>query len=543
MRAIRRTIFLAAMLAGGEGCTVGPAYLVPKTEMPPSFGELGHEPGEPSGTEAGAELLGRWWTVFHDPTLDSLIDRALRNNRDLKVAISRVREARAEREVAAGALLPEVDATAGYNRSRGSKNVSLPLSALAGGSSSTPSSVKSTSAATSQAVAPRDAQSTDSAEGNGSAGVPAATPAGESAPPGGPNSPFGEGGLPGVTTNLFQAGFDAVWEIDVFGGTRRAIEASAAQAAAAQEGAYGVRITLLAEVASSYLQLRAVQAREAIARQNRDSQGLTWKIEDDKFKEGLGDEVAVARQAAQLRLVESTLPPLAAAERIEQHALAFMLGEDPTALSAELSAPKSLPPLPPEVPVGVPSDLLRRRPDIRQAERNLAAATAEVGVATARLFPQFSVTGSLGLDSSDLKHLPEWGSQYYSIAPGISWPILDWSPLHAAIRAEDERQVQAALAYQTAVAQALKDVADSLVQYESEHQRNAALVEAAAEALRASRTAAQIHANGLADQLASLEAERSLFQVEDMLAQSDARLRTDLVGLYKALGGGWEIKP
>jgi outer membrane protein TolC len=197
--------------------------------------------------------------------------------------------------------------------------------------------------------------------------------------------------------------------------------------------------------------------------------------------------------------------------------------------------------MPPEVPVGVPSDLLRRRPDIRQAERNLAAANAQVGVALAQLFPQFSLTGSLGLDSSDLKHLPQWGSRYYSISPGVRWPILDWTRLHAAIRVENEEQQQALLAYESAVAQALRDVEDALVQYGAEHARRAALARAAEEALRAREVAGQIYAQGLADQIATLQAERDLLQAEDSLAQSEAGLRMDLVGLYKALGGGWEI--
>jgi outer membrane protein, multidrug efflux system len=297
----------------------------------------------------------------------------------------------------------------------------------------------------------------------------------------------------------------------------------------------------LAEVASSYFQLRASQEREQVARRNLEAQRKTWKIADDKFKAGLGDEVQVAQQAAQLRVTEASLPPLMAMERSAQHALAFLIGAEPTALSAELSPPRTLPELPPDVPVGVPSELLRRRPDIRQAERNLAAANAQVGVATAQMFPQFSLTGSFGLDSSDLKHLPSWGSHYYSVAPGVRWPILDWMQLRAAIRVENEEQQQAMLAYQSAVAQALKDVEDALVQYESEHVRRASLSQAVVESLRAREVSAQIYTQGLADQLATLQAERDLLQAEDTLAQSEASLRMDLVSLYKALGGGWDF--
>ncbi len=542
MPGTRQPLTLAALALVLGACEVGPAYHAPRTAMPPRFAETGALPAPSSGptapapadVEADPRALAQWWIQFHDPTLDGLISRALENNRDLKAAIARVREARAEVEVAAGALLPEADVSAGYNRARGSKNVVLPLGALAGGSSSAPKATAGTGGPKSGAVT-RTAQSDDSAASSLSGAA-----AGSAFPPGGPTSPFGLGGLPGVTTNLYQVGFDAVWQLDVFGGTRRSVEAADAQAAAALEGARGVRVTLLAEVASTYFQLRAAQARESVARRNLETQRQTWKIAADKFKAGLGDEAQVAQQAAQVQVTEATLPPLAALGRTDQHALAFMLGLEASALATELSAPKPLPDLPPDLPLGVPSDLLRRRPDIREAERNLAAANAEIGVAMAQLFPQFSLTGSLGLDSSDLKHLPEWSSRYYSIAPGIRWPILDWSRLHAAIRVEDEAQAEARLAYESAVAQALKEVEDALVQYESERARRAALAEAARQSVHARDVSAQIYSQGLADELATLQAERDLLQAEDALAQSEAAVRLDLVILYKALGGGWD---
>ena len=247
------------------------------------------------------------------------------------------------------------------------------------------------------------------------------------------------------------------------------------------------------------------------------------------------------QQRTQWRSTAALLPALEGSVRSTEHELAFILGEDPDALAGELDLPGSLPPIPPEIPVGVPSELLRRRPDVRQAERQLAAATANVGVATAALFPQFSLTGLLGLDSSDLKHLPEWSSHYYSISPGVQWPILDWKSVHAAIRVQNELQEQALLGYQTAVAQALKDVEDALVNYQNERTRQLALAEAAAAAQRSLAVARQTYSSGLADQLAALVAEGQLLQAEDAVAQSDASLRTDLVALYKALGGGWRI--
>ena len=510
-----------------------PRFLANLARSPTSKRPRGN--GVTVGSAADPDVLRQWWKVFHDPELDSLEDRALRNNRDLKVAISRVREARAERQVVAAGLIPEVDATAGYNRSLGSKNVVLPLSALGGGGSSQ-------SAGTGRSGSALPIRPQDAAASAPVATVSSGVPSPQAAPPGGPASPFGEGGLPGVTTNLYQAGFDAVWEIDIFGGVRRAIEAADAQAEAAQEMMYGVRVTLMAEVAATYIQLRSSQQRIDIARRNLESQRQTWMIARDKFNAGLGNEAEAAQYLAQLRLSETTIPPLVAAERMSQHTLGFLLGVDQTTLSAELAPGPALPSLPDDVPVGVPSDVLRRRPDVRQAERQLAASTAQVGEATAQLYPQFSLTGSVGIDSSDLKHLPERSSRYYSIAPGVSWPILDWAKLHAAIGAANEEEAQALLGYQTSILQALKDVEDALVQYGQERERHTALTRAVEETRRARQVTAQIYTQGLADQTATLEAERAVFQAEDELAQSEASLRVGLVGLYKALGGGWDFK-
>jgi multidrug efflux system outer membrane protein len=535
MRATRNSLAAAALLALA-GCAVGPDYRKPRTPAPARFAEPGAD-GVRAGAPADPVLLAHWWTVFGDPELESLMERAVSNNRDLKTAVSRVRQARAQREIAAGGLLPEVAATAGYNRSLGSRNVQLPLGALAGGAPA--SGAAGPKAASSAGPGGSRAAAAGAAGADPTADTSAPASPTTTVPPGGPSSPFGEGGLPGVTTNLYQAGFDAVWEADIFGGTRRGVEAATAQVAAAQEGEYGVQVTLMGEVATTYLQLRQAQAREAIARRNIESEGKTWRIADDKFRQGLGSEAEAAQDLAQLKASETSVAPLAAAQRAAQHALAYLLGEDPTALSGELSAARPLPGLPDEVAIGMPADLLLRRPDIRQAERNLAAATAEVGVATAQLYPSFSITGTLGVDSSDLKHLPEWSSRYYSVAPGVSWPILDWSRLRAAIRVQDELQEQALLAYEGSFSAALKDVEDALSQYRFEAERNRGLVGATDQARRARDVTAQIHEHGLADESDTLIADRAVFQEEDALAQSDAALRIDLVALFKALGGGW----
>ncbi|HEY3756115.1 MAG TPA: efflux transporter outer membrane subunit [Opitutaceae bacterium] len=540
-------------------CTVGPNYKQPKVDTPPAFvttrgsgvspllspnAKQDSTALEGPTPRPGGEVIETWWSQFQDPELTSLLTRALAQNRDLKIAIARVREARAERVVAGGALLPQLEATAGYNRSRGSKNVIIPLggSAAPSGGASSSSSKGASSSNSPSALHPNVASGSSAGAGVADPGSPTSGTGSASSsglPPGGPASPFGEGGLPGVTTNLYQTGFDAVYEFDLFGGTRRTLEAADAQAAAAVEGEHGVQLSLLAEVASSYLQLREAQSREKIARENLQAERAQWKIADDKFHNGLGNESQAAQQGAQVHLTEATLPPIAAQEQSARQALAFLLAEDPNALDSELAAPQTLPNLPPELPLGVPSDLLRRRPDVRQAERQLAAAYAEIGVATAQLFPQFSITGAFGFDSSKPGNLLNWASHYYSVAPGIQWPILNWRSLEAGISVQNAAEDEALLTYQSAVSQALKDVQDALVQYESERVRHVALESAALDARRAFDVAQQTESEGLADQIGTLDAERTRLQIEDSLAQSDASLRLDLISLYKALGGGW----
>jgi len=294
------------------------------------------------------------------------VERGLQNNRDLKTALSRVRVAREQRTIAASALIPDLNATSGYDRSYGSKNVVLPLGSLLGSSGSgsgagTSGSSTSSSGASSVRTGRSPALASDGGTGSSSAGTGSSSGAANSAAqPGGPNSPFGEGGLPGVTTGLYQAGFDAVWEIDVFGGTRRAIEAAAAEAGAAEEAARGARVSLVAEIAENYFQMRAAQIRVAIARRNVQSQKATLRIAEDKFSAGVGDEANVARLTAQLSTTEAGIPALQTDEATSRHEIEFLVGEFPEALRSELETPLELQPLAPTLPAGVPSDLLRR---------------------------------------------------------------------------------------------------------------------------------------------------------------------------------------
>jgi NodT family efflux transporter outer membrane factor (OMF) lipoprotein len=232
-------------------------------------------------------------------------------------------------------------------------------------------------------------------------------------------TPFGKGGLPGVTTELYQVGFDSTWELDIFGGTRRRLEAATADLEAAAENRRDVLITLLAEVARNYLELRGEQQRQTVARENLATQKETLDLVQSMRRSGLISDLDTARAATQVALTAATIPPIEAQTMMSIHALSTLLALPPGALSVELEQDKPLPILPPTVPIGLPSQLLLRRPDIRRAERQIQAATARVGSAKADLFPKFALTGSAGLDSSSLIHLLDWESHYGFDFPGI----------------------------------------------------------------------------------------------------------------------------
>ncbi|HVU18119.1 MAG TPA: efflux transporter outer membrane subunit [Candidatus Didemnitutus sp.] len=504
------------------GCTVGPHYQAPQTSTPPRFWEI-------KAVANGADLavnesptVDRWWQTFHDPELESLVSRAMKSNLDLRQAVSRVRQARIQRAIATAGLFPSIDIDGGYNRGRGSRNVVLPFGNAAPASSSGNAS---------------RSESRETAEG---APAPTPMPPAGGGAPAGPMSPLGEGGLPGVTTNLYQVGFDASWEIDLFGARRRMIEAADAAVSSAEDAREGAVVTLLGELAQTYLQLRAAQARRDLARRNVELATDTLKVVVAKAKTGFATDLEVARQRAELAALQSVQPAFETEVRLGMHGLATLLAEPVGALVGELEATAPLPELPTAVVVGLPSDLLRRRPDVRRAERELAGATARTGVATADLFPHFDLAAAFGLDSSQPGNLADWSSHYYSITPGFRWPILDWGAARGGVRLAEEMQREARIRYDAVVMQSLADVENALAKLHGEERAHQARVVAVTASREAFTIADQMYRHGLVDSLSVLEAQRSLVASQDALVQSDAALRIDLVTLYKALGGGWE---
>lgn len=517
---------LGILLALGlSSCTVGPNYQPPKANVQPKFGELASESTtQPSRPTTRPVQVTQWWATFHDPQLDALIERAVKKNPSLQQATSRILQARAERIIAGAGELPTVNVGGGYLHARGSSNVSFPLSAF--GITSAP---KGKQANASRVDAP--------------AGVnaPQLGPVGGTLGGGVPASPLGGGGLPNATTDLYQAGFDASWEIDVFGGVRRSIEAANAGFQAAIEDRRDVYISLLAEVARNYIELRGLQRQIAIAQENLASQEQTLALTEDRFHAGVTTELDVARARAQVAGTAANIPGLDSQVHQTAHRIAVLLGEQPMALLQELISIKPVPNAPDEVPIGVPADLLRRRPDIRRAERQLASATAQVGVATAQLYPRFTILGTFGFDATKFKNLANWTSYYYSIGPGVTWPIFDAGRIRANIRVQNEAVNQYLNVYEQTVLNAMEEVEDALVGYSREQQRRQALAEAVAANHQSVDLATQQYKQGVVDFLTVLDAQGSLFAAEDALARSDTQIDSDLIALYKALGGGWEV--
>jgi NodT family efflux transporter outer membrane factor (OMF) lipoprotein len=462
------------------GCMVGPDFHKPETTLPQSWYGI-DSPAAPAISVAVAHesAAGQWWNNFDDPVLSSLVDRTVKANLDVRIAQSRIRQARAARGVAAAGLWPEIDASADYSYNRGT---------LTGNNTSV-------------------------------------------------------GWVPGYKSSYFQAGLDASWELDFFGGVRRNVEASQADLQAAVEDRRDVLVTLLGDVGTNYLNLRCFQQQIDIARSNLKSQRRTVEIVRRKHQAGLVSALDLANASAQVAQTESQIPILESSAQGAIYALSLLMAREPAALVQELITGKPIPMVPPEIPVGLPSELLRRRPDIRRAEAAIHAATARVGVATADLFPKFSLTGSYGFSGLSIGTLANWQSAAWSVGPSVRWPIFDAGRIRWNIEGRNAEEEQALLAYNKTVLAALKDVETSMFAYAREQERRKTLIEEMAQNQKAFDLSMKLYVVGKGDFLNVLIAERALYTSQDALAQSARTLSVDLVSLYKALGGGWENLP
>ena len=460
----------AVCLALLAGCAVGPDYHPPKTDVSaPWTSPLA------GGETNGSADLAAWWRNFGDTNLDSLMTMAVQSNFTLRIAESRVREARAERDVAAGGLWPSIGGSGSYSRNRYGANGFPPL------------------------------------------------------PPGS-----------ALDYNLYNAGFDAAWEIDIFGGARRAVEAANAEMGAAEYGQRDVLVSLLAEVGRNYIGARGYQQRLAITRQNIQVQQKILDLTTNRFQNGLSSDLDVQQAAAVLADTEAQVPALETGLDESVHHLSVLLGQPPGALLDVMSVEQPIPLTPPTVPVGLPSDLLQRRPDVQRAERELAAATARIGVAKADLFPKFSLTGIAGLQSISADHWFDYASRYWSAGPTVQWELFEAGRIRANVRIQNARQEQALDGYQQTVLTALEDAENALTAYAREQVRRESLTQSVSANQQALDLSTQLYRSGLADFLHVLDSERSLYAAQDALVRSDQAVSLNLVQLYKALGGGWE---
>ncbi len=345
----------------------------------------------------------------------------------------------------------------------------------------------------------------------------------------------------GEEVNLYSAGFDAGWELDIFGGIRRSVEAAQANLEATQEDLHHVLVSLLAEVALNYVEVRTFQARLAVIKANIKTQQDGYDLNQSRYQAGLINELAVQESLRILENSRSQIPTLETGLEATKNRLAVLLGEQAGKLSRELSAKQPIPALPPTVAVGIPAETLRHRPDIRRAERNLAAQTARIGGATAELYPKFHLIGSVGLESVTFSDFNEWASRTWSIGgPGVSWNIFRGGAIRQNIKVQTALQEQALIQYESTVLSALEEVENALVAYAKEQRRRESLVKAATAAQRAAVLAQDIYQAGLVDFNNVLDAQRALLIIQDQLAQSEGAVTSNLVRLYKALGGGWK---
>lgn len=432
------------------------------------------------GTSAKPVEKDAWWASFQDAELSSLIERAAGQNLDLKVALERVQEARAVRGISKSGFFPSVDA--GVSGTRNRQRV------IAAGA---PGSVK---------IVP-------------------------------------------VEFNNFQGDLAASWELDVFGGIRRGVQAAGADVAAAEENRRDVLVILQGDVGRSYAQLRGFQRRLEIANKNIKTQQETLDLTTARSKAGLSTELDVSRAAAQLESTKAVVPTLLGGIGVSIHRLSVLLGEEPGALRAELENAGPIPAAEPDVEVGLPSDLLKRRPDIRRSEAQFMAATARVGEAKADLFPRFVLTGAAGRQATQLHDLTLGAGNFFSAGPAISLPLFTGGRIRSNIALQTSRQRQALISYQSSVLNALEEVQDALVNYAEEQERRDRLNHAAQQSQLAVDLATEQYKAGLVDFLSVLDAERELYADEDQAVQSQTSVTTDVIGLYRALGGGWNVSP
>ncbi len=460
------------------GCAVGPDYAPPGQNLPSAF-----DPPLPDVAVLDPTVPPptSWWELLGDDTLAELINKAAEANLDIRIAQARLRESRAGRKAARADRYPTVDVAGTVGIQRQSQNS--------------------------------------------------------------PNSPQLPPPLPAVNpeSDLYQVGFDAAWEIDVFGGVRRAVEAADARLVAAQADRDDVIRIVLAEVALNYVELRGLQQRKAVLERNIRVQRDTLAFARNRFDAGLGAALEVSQAKAQMLATAAALPGIEASIQLRFFQINTLLGEHPGHRREALLTYKTLPVLPDTFFTDVPSEVLRRRPDIKAAERRLAAEVADIGAATADLFPRFSLIGGFGWESTGGSTVFNSASQLWRLGPSVRWPVLQGGRIRANIDAQTAQSEAALARYEKTVLDVLQEVNSALVDHSHERQTARSLRTAMAESQKSVTLSTALYQEGLSDILTVLNTESLLLNVEDEYALSQTREWTSLIRLYKALGGGWGL--
>jgi NodT family efflux transporter outer membrane factor (OMF) lipoprotein len=468
-------VWAFALSAALTACAAGPNYRAPKPDAPPQF-------AAEVTAAAPAVDLATWWQALNDKELDSLVERAVKSNLDLQIALDRLQIARTYEAVVVGHALPEVDATAAAGRGTGS----------------------------------------DLARGRAQQGLVSAD---------------NTSGLQHINTLV---GFDAVWELDLFGKFRREIEAARADAEGARAARDDVLTAVIADVVRAYIDLRGFQTSVLLLHQASELSQESLRIVTIRYERGITNELDVALASRELATLNAQIVPLEAQVSAAEYSLAVLIGEYPEKLVSELSVPDVIPTMPAPAAPGVPLDLLKRRADIQQAERALAAATARIGVATANLFPQIGLVASIGAQGQGWGTTPSIGRHIWSFGPGAVWPLLDFGALDAQVDIADLTAQLKLAEYRKTILQAVQQVDTHLSAYQAQQQRMEKLADAMQAGQRAVDLATARYERGLTDFLNVVDAQRQFYELQEQYARAQVEQGDEFVLLYKSLGGGWQ---
>jgi NodT family efflux transporter outer membrane factor (OMF) lipoprotein len=469
--------------AGLSACSVGPDFQLPETGLPERYlAGVNTSKTAPASELVASVNLTQWWRSFRDPQLVSLVERSIAANPDIAIALARLQQARAQQFVAIGAALPKGELSAGAAVGTGTDNTRARIADTLHSAANTT----------------------------------------------------------GYNHINEAGGFDAAWELDIFGKLRREIEASQLDALAAAKARDAVLVSVIADVARAYIELRGFQAQIAVTRSNIESARRRLEFVQDRFNQGLTNELDVTLAQRQLATFEAGLGPLTGLIQSNQYVIAVLLGQYPETLVKELRTGGRALRFPAKVPTGLPVSLLQRRADIQQAELEIGVATARVGSAIADLFPRVAVTSAVGGQGGPRAAIGTPITFIGGIGPALYWPVLDFGTLDARIEVADYRAREALLRYKANVLGAVKEVDQAIAGYNAEQSRLNSLSRARSAALDAVRLATDRYERGLTDFLNVLDAERQRFEIEAQYEISRRVAGVQLVALYKALGGGWE---